>query len=191
LIPHYVCARCGFDLRGAARISVLAAARRLERSIDDICKAEIAKSSSAIHEWVARLLRVPVAGFGRPLANLSASARIRCFERLAQRADDGPVGAEGAAVVRRHRPTLAAGGRDGLIGRFADFIDARQGSPRSARARPPGVDLAALLAAYARAVGRGSRSKRRGADASADAKVWRPDRRRRQAPRGMAGAKAR
>ena len=62
LIPHYVCARCGFDLRGAARISVEAAARRLERSIDDFCKAEIAKRSPAIHEWVARLLRVPVVG---------------------------------------------------------------------------------------------------------------------------------
>jgi len=167
LIPHYVCVRCGFDLRAAAKISVEATARRLERSIDDICKAEIAKSSSAIHEWVARLLRMPVVagvGSGRPLANLSASARIRCFERLAQGADDGLVAAGGAAVARRRRPTLAAGGRDGLIARFADFIDARQGSPRSARARPPGVDLAALLAAYARAVGRRSRSKRRGAD---------------------------
>ena len=47
---------------------------------------------AAIHEWVARLLRVPViagVGSGRPLANLSASALIRCFERLAQRTDDG------------------------------------------------------------------------------------------------------
>ncbi len=168
LIPHYVCARCGFDLRCAAKISVEAAARRLERSIDDICKAEIAKGSPTIHEWVARLQRVPVmvgVGSGRPLANLPASARIRCFERLAQRADDGLITAAGAAVVRRHRPTLAAGGRDGLIGRFADFIDGCQGSPRSARAQPAGVDLAALLAAYARAVGDGSRSKRRVADA--------------------------
>ena len=75
-----------------AKISVEAAARRLERSIDDICKAEIAKRSPTIHEWVARLLRVPDVvglGSGRPLANLPASARIRCFERLAQRADEG------------------------------------------------------------------------------------------------------
>ena len=164
LVPHQVCARCGFDLRGAATISVEAAARWLERSIDDICKAEIAKSSSAIHEWVARLLRAPaVAGVssGRPLTNLSTSARIRCFERLAQRADDGPVD----AVARRHRPTLAAGGRDGLIGRFVDFVDQHQRLSRSARAQPPGVDLAALLAAYARVVGDGSGSKRRGGGA--------------------------
>lgn len=161
LIPHQVCARCGFDLRGAAMIFVEAAARRLERSIDDICKAEIAKSSSAIHEWVALLLRAPaVAGSGRPLANLSTSARIRCFERLAQRADDGPVD----AVARRRRPSLAAGGRDGLIGRFVDFVDQHQRLPRSARAQPPGVDLAALLAAYGCAVRRGSRSTRRGAN---------------------------
>ena len=166
LIPQYVCARCGFDLRGAAKISVEAAARRLERSIDDICKAEIAKRSPTIHEWVARLLRVPVVagvGSGRPLANLSASARIRCFERLAQRADEVPV----AASNRRHRPTLAAGGSDGLIRRFVDFVDQHQGWPQSARAQPPGVDLAALLKAYVRAVGDRSRSKRRGADASA------------------------
>jgi len=173
LIPHYVCVRCGFDLRAAAKISVEATARRLERSIDDICKAEIAKSSSAIHEWVARLLRVPVVagvGSGRPLANLSASARIRCFERLTQGADDGPVAAGGAAVARRRRPTQPSGGRDGLIARFVDVVDARQGLPRSARAHPPGVGLAAFLAAYVRAVGGGSRSKRRGADAGAGAR---------------------
>lgn len=167
LIPHQVCARCGFDLRGAAMIFVEARARRLERSIDDICKAEIAKRSSAIHEWVARLLRVSVVagvGSGRPLANLSTSVRIRCFERLAQRADDGLIAAADDAVARRRRPTLAAGGRDGLIARFVDFIDQHQRLPRSARAQPPGVDLAALLAAYARAVGRGSRSKLRGGD---------------------------
>lgn len=165
LIPQYVCVRCGFDLRGGAKRSVTAAARRLERSIDDICKAEIAKSSSTIHEWVARLLRAPdVAGVGsvRPLANLPVSSRIRCFELLAQRADNALIAAGDAAVGRRRRATLAAGGRDGLITRFADFIDERQRAPRFARAQPPGLDLAALLAAYARAVGDGARSKHRG-----------------------------
>lgn len=167
LIPQYVCVRCGFDLRGAAKIPVEAAARRLERSIDDICKAEIAKGSLGIREWVARLLRLSVvAGVdsSRPLTNLPTSARILCFEQLAQRADDRLIAAADDAVARRRRPTLAAGGRDGLIARFVDFIDERQGSPRSARAQPPGVDLAALLAAYTRAVGRGSHSKLRGGD---------------------------
>lgn len=80
LIPQHVCARCNFDLRNCAKISVEAAARRLERSIDDICKAELVKNSSAIHEWVARLRHVPVVaglGAGRTLANLPTSSRIR------------------------------------------------------------------------------------------------------------------
>jgi len=167
LIPHYVCARCGFDLRGAAKISVEAAARRLERSIDDICKAEIAKRSPTIHEWVARLLRIPdVVGLGsdRPLANLPTSARIRCFEQLAHKADDGGVVDADRAVPRRCRMAPAAGGRDGLIARFVDVVDERQGSPRSARALSQRADLAALLAAYGRAVGDRSCSKRRGGD---------------------------
>ena len=169
LIPHYVCARCGFDLRGAARISVEAAARRLERSIDDLCKAEIAKRSPAIHEWVARLLRVPVTvglGKGRPLANLPASARIHCFERLARKADEGLlIAAAGETVGRRRRMAPGPGGRDGLIARFVNVVDGRQGPPRFVRAQPAGLDLATLLAAYARAVGDGSGSKRRIADA--------------------------
>ena len=168
LIPHYVCARCGFDLRGAARISVEAAARRLERSIDDLCKAEIAKGSSAIHQWVARLLHVPVVvdvGSGRPLANLPVSARIRCFERLAQRADDGLIAGAGETVGQRRRMAPTPAARDGLIARFVDVFDGRQESPRFARAQPAGADLAALMAAYARAVGRGIPVKARVADA--------------------------
>ncbi|MEY9643994.1 hypothetical protein ABIF07_000272 [Bradyrhizobium elkanii] len=52
-----------------------------------------------------------------------------------------------------------------MITRFADFLDVHQSSPRFARAPSPGADLAALLAAYARVVGDGSRSKRRGGGA--------------------------
>ena len=106
VIPQHVCARCSFDLRGAAKISVRAAARRLERSIDDICKAEIAKSSLAIHEWVTRVLRAPfvaVVSAGSSLTNLQASAWIRCFEQLVQRADDGWTAAADDAVARRRR----------------------------------------------------------------------------------------
>lgn len=163
LIPHYVCARCGFDLRGAARISVEAAARRLERSIDDICKAEIAKRSPTIHEWVARLLRIPVTvgvGTGRPLANLPTSARIRCFEQLSHKVDDGGVVNADRAVPRRCPMAPAAGGRDGLIARFVGIVDERQGSPQFTRALQRRADLAALLSAYARAIG--GRSKPRG-----------------------------
>src|SRR5208283_2269369 len=101
---------------------------------------------------------------GRPLGNLPASARIRCFERLAQRADDGLIAAAGETVAWRRRMAPTERGRDGSIARFVDVVDERQGSPRFARALPQRADLAALLAAYARAVGDGSRSKRRGGD---------------------------
>ena len=86
LIPHYVCARCGFDLRGTVKISVEAAARRLERSIDDICKAEIAKGSPAIHEWVARLLRIPDVARPRlrPAARQSAGVGAHPLLRAAR-----------------------------------------------------------------------------------------------------------
>jgi hypothetical protein len=157
VIPHHVCAHCGFDLRGAARISVEAAARRLERSVDDFCQAEIARKPLAASGWVARLTRIPdIVGIesGRPLVNLSASARIRCFERLARMTDDGSIAARDQAF----RPTRTAGGRDGSIKRFLECVEARQGS---ARAHAPDIDLAALLAAYGRVVSRGSRGKPR------------------------------
>jgi hypothetical protein len=159
VIPHHVCAHCGFDLRGAARISVEAGARRLERSVDDFCQAEIARKPLAASGWVARLTHIPdIVGIepGRPLVNLSASARLRCFERLARLTDDGSV----AARARPFRPTRTVGSRDGLIGRVLECVEARQGS---ARARSPDVDLAALLAADGRVVSSRSRGKPRGA----------------------------
>lgn len=162
MIPQHVCARCNFDLRGGAKISVEAAARRLERSIDDICKAELVKSSSAIHEWVARLQRVPVVaglGSGRTLANLPTSSRIRCFQLLAQRANGRLIAAENVAIVWRRRIAPTAGDHHGLIARFVEFFDEREGSARSARVQPPDVDLSALLAAYARAINRRSRER--------------------------------
>ncbi|MER8836558.1 hypothetical protein [Mesorhizobium sp. M0909] len=59
LIPQHFCARCGFDLRRAPKVSVKTAARRLERSIDDICKVEMAKGSTTIGDLTSRLLRAP------------------------------------------------------------------------------------------------------------------------------------
>lgn len=156
LVPHYVCARCGFDLRGAARISVALGARRLERSVDDICRADLVKGSLAIDEWVACLVRIPDGvglGSGRPLADLPAPARIRCFERLARKADDSGVVALDRAVSGRCRMARAAGGCEGLIARFVDVVEECQGSAKFAPTPPQGVDLAALLAAYARVLG--------------------------------------
>jgi hypothetical protein len=158
LAPQHICSHCGFDLRDATRISVTAAARRLERSIDDFSKARIAKGWPAIHAWVARLTRIPaLAGFeaGRPLVELSASARIRCFERLAHGADEGAV----APRARRRRSARTAGADDGLMERFVDYVDARR---RSRRAVPAlDVDLAGLLAAYRHVIRRSSQTMAR------------------------------
>ena len=104
----------------------MAAARRLERSIDDICKAEIAKGSPTIHEWVARVLRVPVTvglGSGRPLANLPASARIRCFERLAQRAENGLIAAAKVSGMAGKSPVRASDEQRAALAALADSGD--------------------------------------------------------------------
>lgn len=151
LTPQHICAHCGFDLRASARVSVAAAARRLERSIDDFSKALIVKGSPEIDGWVGRLMCVPeFAGFvsGRVLAELPTSARIRCFERLAQGADEGVA----VALARRRRPSRTAGGRDGLVRRFVDFVDTRQQSqPASMKLD---LDMAGLVTAYAHAARR-------------------------------------
>lgn len=138
LTPQHVCAHCGFDLRDAARVQVTVAARRLERSIDDVWKVKAPDASSRIEALVVRLLHLPVVaggGSGRLLTNLSASARIRCFERLAQRAGEES------------------------IARFVDFRVEGRGSLPNAPAHPRGADLMDLVAAYARVAAGGSRPK--------------------------------
>ena len=163
LIPQHFCARCAFDLRRASKVFAKAPARRLERSIDDICKVEMAKGSTTIGDLTSRLLRAPIiAGVSsaRTLTNLSTSSRIRCFEWLADKPTSWLTADEDDAAARRRRLILAAGGHDGLIARFVDFMDKHQGSPRSVRSPPPGADLTALLEAYSRATDGGIRSKR-------------------------------
>ncbi|MER9387790.1 hypothetical protein [Mesorhizobium sp. M0435] len=106
LIPQHFCVRCGFDLRRAPKVSVKTAARRLERSIDDICRIEAAKGSLTIGTVVSRVLRAPVvAGVtsATSLTSLSTPARIRCFEQLAERSDDWLAPAGGNAVAQRRR----------------------------------------------------------------------------------------
>lgn len=137
LVPQHVCAHCGFDLRDAARVPVAVAARRLEQSIDDVWKVKAPEASSRIEVLVARLLHLPVVAGGgcRLLTNLSASARIRCFERLVQRAGEEP------------------------IARLVDFRGEGRRPPPSSQAHPRGADLMDLVAAYARVAAGGSRPK--------------------------------
>lgn len=86
LVAQHFCARCGFDLRAARKVSVKASARRLERAVADMWRVESLKGSPADSDLIPRLLRAPVVAevIGtQSLTGLSTSARIRCFERLA------------------------------------------------------------------------------------------------------------
>nr|WP_287140918.1 TniQ family protein [Mesorhizobium sp.] len=153
LIPQHFCARCGFDLRRAAKVSVKAAARLLERCIDDICKVEMAKGSTMIGSLVSRLLRAPVVagvGSGKTLTNLSAAARIRCFEQLAAKPYDWLVAGNDTAAAHWRHLILDAGGHDGLVARLADFMEKDRRSATPERFRLPDADLPALLEAYLR-----------------------------------------
>ncbi|MER9312253.1 hypothetical protein NKI51_23555 [Mesorhizobium australicum] len=81
-MPQHICARCAFDLRKASKVFVKTLARRLERSIDDICKVEMAKGSTTTGDLTLRLLRARIiagVSLGKTLTSLSTSSRIRCF----------------------------------------------------------------------------------------------------------------
>lgn len=162
LVPQHFCARCGFDLRGATKVPIKTAARRLERAIDDICRVEAVKGSPATRDLVPRLLRAPTAidaGSAKNLTSLSTSARIRCFELLAAGPLDWLVAGKDAVVTHRRRSILAAGGHDGLIAGLADFLDKHQATPRSERRKRPVARLGDLLTAYLRVAGDRTASK--------------------------------
>ena len=85
-----------------------------------------------------------------PLSNLSASMRIRCIERLADRPIDWLIIDNGVAVARWRRSILLAGGYSSLIEQLADALEQkRQRHPTSIR-RMPKAELSALLGAYLR-----------------------------------------
>lgn len=152
LVPQHFCTRCGFDLRAPPKASVKVAARRLERAIADICRVELAKGLAKASDAVSRVLLTPVAAevrSGRTLTNLSTAARIRCFEALAAKPAEWLVNDMDAAGAYRRWMIVAAGGHEAMIARFADFLDAHQGSPRWKRS-PPAADRSALFAAYFR-----------------------------------------
>lgn len=160
LVPEHFCARCGFDLRGAPKVPIKTAARRLERAIDDICRVEAVKGSPATSDLVPRLLRAPKAidaGSAKSLTSLSTSARIRCFELLAAGPLDWLVAGKDAVVAHRRRSILAAGGHDGLIAGLADVLETHQTRPRSDRPTQPSAGLADLLTAYLRVAAIGPR----------------------------------
>lgn len=152
LVSQHFCARCGFDLRTAPKVSVKAAARRLERSVADILRVEMVKGSPADSDLIPRLLHAPSAvelATARTLTSLSTSARIRCFEQLASNPYEWLISDTDAGAAYRRCMILAAGGHDALIAGFASYLDRHQGSPRRKRS-PPAADRSALFKAYLR-----------------------------------------
>lgn len=116
----------------------------------------MAKRSITIGCLVSRLLRAPaIAGVcpGKTLTNLSASARIRCFEQLAAKPDDWLVAGNDTAPAHWRRLILGAGGHDGLVARLADLMEKDRRAAAPDRFRSPDADLAALLGAYSRVIG--------------------------------------
>ena len=134
LLPQHFCARCGFDLRTAAKPSVKLMARRLERVIADICRVEQAKGSGAIVNFIARVLRIPATldiSPSRTLKSLSTPARIRCLERLAEQRFDWLMADRSPAIAYQHWMILAADSHEALITQLADYLERRQ-TPRLA-----------------------------------------------------------
>lgn len=152
LVPQHYCAICGFDLRRAAVVVVSAAARRLDRCIDDICRLEAMTGSLSTSTLVRRLLSVPRISGNRPTASLttlSTSARIRCFEQLAERPSDWLIADDDVVAVHWRRSILLAGGHGPLITLVAGALERRR-QRHATTSRPPAAELSALLGAYAR-----------------------------------------
>lgn len=117
---------------------------------------ESAKGSAATGDVISRVLRAPAVAdiaSARTLTNLSTSARIRCFERLAAKPLDWLVADKDAAVAHRRWMILATGGHDELIACFTNFLDKHQTRPRSGCPTRPCADFADLLTAYLRVAG--------------------------------------
>ncbi|WP_236016160.1 TniQ family protein [Brucella endophytica] len=139
LVPQHFCARCGFDLRKAAKVSVKAAARRLEQAVADICRVELAKGSPTITDLISRLLRAPAvarAPSTNILTGLSTSARIRCFELLADKSAIWAAADTTAAVM--HARQHSDGGRPRRIDRW--FCGFHGETPKSSHSRKTIMD---------------------------------------------------
>ena len=150
LVPQHYCAICGFDLRRASAVVVSAAARRLDRCIDDICRLEAITGSLSSNTLVRRLRGMPsVAGIyaTSSLTSLSTKVRIRCVERLAMRSSDWLAVDDDVVVTHWRRLILSAGGHLPLITLLADALKRRRQQHFITRP-PPAADLSALLGAY-------------------------------------------
>nr|WP_282449598.1 TniQ family protein [Roseibium sp. CAU 1639] len=152
LVPQHLCVRCGADLRRAPKVAVSAAARRIERCIDDICRLEAVTGRLTGKLGGSPLLqRLPaIAGLAptSTLSGLSASARRRCFEQLARTPCTWLTAGDDGVAVHWRRLILAAGGTSALMGQFVEALERDRHLQASPPRRAPKVDLPALLAAY-------------------------------------------
>jgi len=157
LIPQHYCARCGFDLRNASKVPVSPAAQLLDQCIFDICTLEATTGSLGRGSLVRRLLHSPRIGRsdrGSSLANLCASARIRCIERLTTQAGDWLTDDDDIYNSHWRRSILLMGGLAPLIGLLAARLDRRHQRQVRSNHRKRTADLSALLQAYLRVADR-------------------------------------
>ncbi len=150
LVPQHFCACCGFDLRRAPNVSVSAAARRLDRCIDDICRLEAITGSINKSNLVPHLLSMPTfAGINSPtpLSGLSTSARVRCFERLVGRPLDWLLVDDNLEAAHWRRLILSVGGHGPLVGLLTNALERRR---LRTKRRAMAAKLSDVLAAYVR-----------------------------------------
>ncbi|MGV1793694.1 TniQ family protein [Rhizobium sp. A37_96] len=153
LVPQHFCVTCGFDLRRASKIFVSPSVRSLDLSIHDICRLEAITGSLLNGRLIRRLLAVPEFCSQYPsasLANLSTSARIRCFVRLTMRPNDWLIEDDDAVVTLWRRSILSADGHASLIGLLAHALERKRLRLGPKKRQQPTTELSNLLTAYLR-----------------------------------------
>lgn len=157
LVPQHYCVACSYDLRGASRIGISPAARRLDRCIDDICRLEGMRDTPSSRSLIRRLLNTHEGIYSTPnLTDLSTAARARCIAYAAKHEDDWLTAGDESAAAQWRCLILAAEGHGPLIERLTDCLAKRRELKelRELQAntivKPRRVELAALLGAYAR-----------------------------------------
>jgi hypothetical protein len=149
LIPHYYCARCGYDLRRASTIYLCPVVRKFDQCIHEIVSSGLIAGSPISNLLVQRLLGIPQLTGGHQqelLTGLSASFRSRCYEQLVCHPNEGHtvrryvhgVGrAIGSAVTKD-------GGNNVLVRLLLDALARKPGRPAVGDSRPF-VDLSHFL----------------------------------------------
>ncbi|OOO27843.1 hypothetical protein BS627_03815 [Agrobacterium salinitolerans] len=149
LRPHHYCSRCGYDLRYASTIYLCPAVRKLDQCIHQIFGSDLIAGLPIDGLLVRRFLEIPQnTGVHRRrlLTGLSASFRVRCFEKLVCRSNEGDIGRWHVPGVGR-MPTSQVTNDSGLAlltRMLSDALTPKQGRPTAGDRRPI-VDLTHFL----------------------------------------------